>query len=111
MDNPTIPALTGFVSQVLPEIVLGLAACVLFLGSTWKASRQVWGVAALVSLLLAAAALAWVASTEPTMEARVAALNQLEPQGDEVRQAGQLDQVRADASSRVTHLTYTAGKR
>src|SRR5205823_7094480 len=46
-------ALTGFIPQLLPEVVLGLAACVLFLGATWRVRRHVWGLAALAALAIA----------------------------------------------------------
>lgn len=55
-DNLAI-ALMGFPSQLLPEIILGLAACVLFLGATWKVSRHVWGTVALAALVLAGLAM------------------------------------------------------
>ncbi|MGL4555471.1 MAG: NADH-quinone oxidoreductase subunit N [Gemmataceae bacterium] len=61
-------ALTGFPAQLLPEIVLGLAACVLFLGATWKVSRHVWGVFALAALAGAAAALLRVHRTVGLIE-------------------------------------------
>ncbi len=50
-------ALTDFIPQVVPEIVLGVSACVLFLGATFRVSRHVWGVFALVALTLASFAL------------------------------------------------------
>jgi NADH-quinone oxidoreductase subunit N len=75
--NDIIAALTGFVSQLLPEIILGLVACVLFLGSTWKSSRKLWGGVALIGLALAAAALAWVVASVPTLEEMRARLDGL----------------------------------
>jgi NADH-quinone oxidoreductase subunit N len=51
-----VDALAGFIPFLLPEVILGVAACVLFLGGTWRANRQLWGAVAL--LALAAAALA-----------------------------------------------------
>jgi NADH-quinone oxidoreductase subunit N len=72
VNSNILDALAGFVPQLLPEVVLSLAACVLFLGSTWKAGRKVWGTAALVGLAVAAAALAWVFASQATLEAQVA---------------------------------------
>jgi NADH-quinone oxidoreductase subunit N len=55
--NPNlVNALTGFIPLLLPEMVLGVAACVAFLGGTWKSNRHLWGAFAL--LALAAASLA-----------------------------------------------------
>jgi NADH-quinone oxidoreductase subunit N len=95
--DPTIPALTSFVSQVLPEVVLGLVACVLFLGSTWKPSRKVWGTAALLGLALAGAALAWVALAVPTLEA------------EDARRAGLTDPREKDALAEALRaIVYAA---
>ncbi|MFO0927066.1 MAG: hypothetical protein U0736_08485 [Gemmataceae bacterium] len=41
MNASIVEALTGFVPQVLPEVVLGLFACVLFLGATCCFDRRV----------------------------------------------------------------------
>jgi NADH-quinone oxidoreductase subunit N len=46
----TETALTGFLPAVLPEIVLGVAGCVLFLGGTWRTSRNLWSLVTLVAL-------------------------------------------------------------
>ncbi|HBI45485.1 MAG TPA: hypothetical protein DDY78_21915, partial [Planctomycetales bacterium] len=62
-------ALTGYLPLVLPEAVLGVVACVLFLGGTWRGGRSVWGGAALIGLGLAAVALAYSAVWFPTVEA------------------------------------------
>jgi NADH-quinone oxidoreductase subunit N len=52
-------ALTGFLPAVLPEAVLGLMACIIFLGGTFKMCRRTWGTFSLLSLALAGVAL-WV---------------------------------------------------
>jgi NADH-quinone oxidoreductase subunit N len=44
---------------ILPEMVLGLVACVLFLGATFDSNRHLWGTVALVGLAAAAVALAF----------------------------------------------------
>jgi NADH-quinone oxidoreductase subunit N len=49
-------ALTDWVPLVLPEIVLVAAACVLFLGGTFRRDRNLWGAVALFSLAVAALA-------------------------------------------------------
>jgi NADH-quinone oxidoreductase subunit N len=77
--NPSITqqALTGFLSQIAPEAILGLTACVLFLGGTWKIGRHVWGAVALLGLAAAAVALAVTLQNVPTLEASHARLEQL----------------------------------
>ncbi len=69
MNGDINQALTGYVPLVLCEAVLGVAACVLFLGGTWRGGRNLWGGAALVSLALAAVALAYTTATCRTVEA------------------------------------------
>jgi NADH-quinone oxidoreductase subunit N len=49
-----VQGLTSFFPALLPEIVLGVAACVFFLGGTWRANRHLWGGLALVALAGAA---------------------------------------------------------
>jgi NADH-quinone oxidoreductase subunit N len=59
--NPNlVSALRGFFPYLGPEIILGVAACVLFLGGTWRASRNLWGSVALIALFAAGLAL-WLA--------------------------------------------------
>jgi NADH-quinone oxidoreductase subunit N len=56
--NPNLfTALTGYLPFLIPEIILGAAACVLFLGGTWRAQRHLWGLVALAALLAAGVAL------------------------------------------------------
>ncbi len=85
MNPNLLAALKGFVPQLTPEIVLGVAACVLFLGSTWKRGRDLWGAVALVGLALAAAALFWVAWTVPTLEAQLGGARDADAVREEVR--------------------------
>jgi NADH-quinone oxidoreductase subunit N len=49
---------------VVPEMVLGVAACVLFLGSTFRPNRHLWGGVALIALAAAGVALY---ATQPTV--------------------------------------------
>lgn len=59
--NEHLPlVLTGFLRQLLPEIILGMMACVLFVGATFKVRRTVWGLVALASLAAAAMALMYL---------------------------------------------------
>jgi NADH-quinone oxidoreductase subunit N len=69
LNGDIIQALTGYMPLVLCEAVLGVAACVLFLGGTWRGGRSLWAGAALVSLGLAAVALAYTTATCRTVEA------------------------------------------
>ena len=68
MDANLVKALTGYIPQLLPELVLGVAACVLFLGGTWRANRCLWGWVALLSLALAGVGLCYTSSQVPTVE-------------------------------------------
>jgi NADH-quinone oxidoreductase subunit N len=59
--NPNlVSALTSFFPYLAPEAILGIAACVLFLGGTWRSNRCLWGGVALLSLIAAGAVL-WLA--------------------------------------------------
>ena len=68
MNEAIVHALTGYVPLVLPEAVLAVAACVLFLGGTWRGGRSLWAGAALVALGLSALALWYSAVQFPTVE-------------------------------------------
>jgi NADH-quinone oxidoreductase subunit N len=58
--NPNlITALTGFFPYLIPEMILGAAACVLFIGGTIRAHRHLWGGVALASLIVAGLVLMW----------------------------------------------------
>jgi NADH-quinone oxidoreductase subunit N len=52
-------ALRDWVPLILPEILLLAAACVLFVGGTFRPNRNLWGAVALVSLAVAGLA-AWL---------------------------------------------------
>ncbi len=53
MNGDLFRALTGFVPYLVPEMILGAAACVLFLGGTLRANRHLWGSVALAALFAA----------------------------------------------------------
>jgi NADH-quinone oxidoreductase subunit N len=56
--NPNlVSALTDFVPYLVPEMILGAAACVLFIGGTWRVNRHLWGGVALAALVAAGLAL------------------------------------------------------
>jgi NADH-quinone oxidoreductase subunit N len=65
--NPSDIAATLFHSfmLIIPEGILGLAACVLFLGATIRANRHVWAVVALISLAAAGVAVALTYAIAP----------------------------------------------
>src|SRR5581483_8044617 len=62
--DPTLQSLSLIMLlwHLFPEMVLGAAACLLFLGGTVRQDRNLWGTVALVSLLLAGLALAFTES-------------------------------------------------
>ena len=53
MQHPYAPQLADLFRHLLPEMVLVVFACILFLGGLFKAHRQLWGGVALGGLLLA----------------------------------------------------------
>jgi NADH-quinone oxidoreductase subunit N len=53
VDPNLVSALTHFFPYLGPEEILGAVACVLFLGGTWRANRNVWGGLALAALIAA----------------------------------------------------------
>jgi NADH-quinone oxidoreductase subunit N len=53
VDANLVSALTGFFPYLGPEMILGGVACVLFLGGTWRANRNLWGGLALAALVAA----------------------------------------------------------
>src|SRR5579884_325671 len=57
-DANLIHALLDAFRLVIPEVVLLVGACVLFVGATYRADRHVWGVVALLFLIGAGVALA-----------------------------------------------------
>ena len=56
-DPTTVATLRGVFRLVVPEAVLAAFACVLFLGSTVRGGRSLWGTVALVGLAAAAVGL------------------------------------------------------
>jgi NADH-quinone oxidoreductase subunit N len=57
VDPNLVNALTGYLTQTAPEMILGVMACVLFLGGTWLRNRHVWAAVAAASLIAAGIAL------------------------------------------------------
>lgn len=52
-DPRIVEALRSVFHQIVPEVILGLTACVLFLGATFRADRHFWAAVALGGLCLA----------------------------------------------------------
>jgi NADH-quinone oxidoreductase subunit N len=75
-----VGALTDYFPCLLPEMVLGVVACVLFLGGTWRADRNLWGAVALVGLALAGLGVWGSTRMAPTMESRRNAILQMREQ-------------------------------
>ncbi|MCI0463489.1 MAG: NADH-quinone oxidoreductase subunit N [Gemmataceae bacterium] len=71
-EQRTITALLEAYHFVIPEVILGLAACVIWLGGTVRAGRRLWSAAALIALAGAGLALAQTAGAGFS-EARVGA--------------------------------------
>jgi NADH-quinone oxidoreductase subunit N len=55
--NEVIQSLVHVFPLLVPEAILAVAACVLFIGATFNASRHVWATTALAALIAAAMAL------------------------------------------------------
>jgi NADH-quinone oxidoreductase subunit N len=64
----TAHILSGVFQLALAEIVLGLVACLFFLGGTYRNERSLWGSAALMALAAAAAVLWLSAERLPTVD-------------------------------------------
>jgi NADH-quinone oxidoreductase subunit N len=56
-DDLVLNALSNSFALIVPEMILGLAACIVFLGGTFRANRQLWGSVTLISLVAALMAL------------------------------------------------------
>jgi NADH-quinone oxidoreductase subunit N len=102
-----VGALTDYFPCLLPEMVLGVVACVLFLGGTWRADRHLWGAVALVGLALAGLGVWGSARLAPTMEARRDAILQMRekaakvPEGTQ-RKAAEEEVIRSMAAQHAT---------
>jgi NADH-quinone oxidoreductase subunit N len=112
VDVKVIEALTGFVPQLLPELVLAVAACVLFLGGTWRGGRCLWGWAALVSLALAALGLWHTQRTVSNVEGETSAIRQLAEEGAKrdisADQRANVERARADWSAAFNARLFSA---
>jgi NADH-quinone oxidoreductase subunit N len=98
-----VTALTGFFPYLIPEAVLGVAACVLFLGGTWRASRNLWGAVALLALALSGLALSLGGPTVEATQERLAELRKTNedrgpPPGGEGADPTALDQRKLEAA-------------
>jgi NADH-quinone oxidoreductase subunit N len=76
-DPATVATLRGIFTLVVPEVVLVVFACVLFLGGTARSDRNLWGAVAFVGL--AAAALAWALSPRPDLASLVPTVSTVWP--------------------------------
>ena len=97
MNDAITRALTNFLPLVLPEAVLGVVACLMFLGATWRGGRRLWGGAALVGLGLAAAALVYTAVAVPTIQTMQERLDDIPRLQREIREEKNLPPGKAEA--------------
>ncbi|OAI40862.1 hypothetical protein AYO40_04175 [Planctomycetaceae bacterium SCGC AG-212-D15] len=57
MNSEIVAALLNNLTLIIPEAILGVTACILFLGSAFQPSRHLWAFVAVFGLVAAAAAL------------------------------------------------------
>jgi NADH-quinone oxidoreductase subunit N len=74
VEPSIINALTGYIVQVIPEVILAVTACLLFLGATGKMNRRVSAVTALLGLGTASLALLFSTLTSIGLGAQLAIL-------------------------------------
>ena len=55
MENDVISTLNGVYTRVLPEIILVVTACIVFLGGTVRANRHIWAAVSFMGIVLAGA--------------------------------------------------------
>lgn len=67
MNESVTAALSGWFPLVVPELILGAVACLLFVGGCFTPSRRLWSLGALAGLLGAGAAL-WLTPPMPNTE-------------------------------------------
>jgi NADH-quinone oxidoreductase subunit N len=80
VNSPEIvSALVNVFAQMIPEIILVAAACVLFLGATFRRDRNLWATVALIGLAAAGVALAFSPQQPATREALYAGALILDP--------------------------------
>jgi NADH-quinone oxidoreductase subunit N len=79
VNSNVFTALTGYFPYLIPEAILIGWACVLFLGGTWRAGRNVWGTAALLGILAAGLAVWGSVGWVPTMEAERDRIAHMDP--------------------------------
>src|SRR5262249_21767849 len=98
-------SLANVFSLIVPEAILLVAACVLFLGSTFRADRYLWGIGALGALAAAIIALYFSASRIPSIEARQEAIDRAEQSLGEASPVRQEEQVKIAAARRELETT------
>ncbi len=116
MKEAITQALINYLPLALPEVVLGVAACLMFLGATWRGGRNLWGGVALAGLGLAAAALIYTVLTIPTVQAAQERVNQITEQLDKgnadrplnAEQKAVLEKERDDLDAATNAAVYAA---
>lgn len=65
MTDPIVSALLNAFTLLVPESILGAAACVLFIGATFRAGRGLWASLSILALVLAGVALYYSPNPSP----------------------------------------------
>ncbi len=72
MNDTQAHALVGILAYLIPEMILGAGACLVFVGGTVRADRHLWGGAALAGFVAALAALHFGPGNGPAASADLA---------------------------------------
>ena len=67
MNNEINQALMEVFRYLAPELVLGAAACILFLGATFRADRHLWAAFSLIALIGSGVALVYSPHPDQTV--------------------------------------------
>ncbi len=105
--TPVENALFDVFKRIVPEIVLLVGACVLFLGSAARPGRRLWATVALLILAAAGATLALTAAPHRTLETRQFHLEEMPHLTDAQRLERDKKQREVDAAVYAAPLLHT----
>ncbi|MFN4261368.1 MAG: NADH-quinone oxidoreductase subunit N [Gemmataceae bacterium] len=74
LEQAIATRLSWIFALIVPEIILAVAACVIFLGGTFRTDRHLWGITALAALIGAGGSVFWL---EPSSNLEVAGISPL----------------------------------